>query len=349
LDWIVERLLDQDKTIKSQKKEIDGLRSSAYAQGVKVESHHFDSLEAIVALLQSEGIDPETFPSACDCMSIWAHYASGNEDSEKVPAEIKTARAAGITDATSCKYIASFGQKHPAFLLGDSGKPVAVGQRFPVLMNRTAWQGTAALIGARKALLEAIKDSYANLKQYNHDFLPSASEYKGLCMTLGSRSHDWWGYVAKFLDDELLTLEQWGIPDDKVYILVCDEIQIILRKIFEKRMKMQVFSTGRDPLVYMARCIFITMQAHMIMDEFLDLNFGTHVLISSLLTRFLAEQTGANFASGVAKTIEELKKEIASVRENSNTKLGGVTKRVDRYLEALKTVEKKCSLPITSS
>jgi hypothetical protein len=119
-------------------------------------------------------------------------------------------------------------------------------------MNRTAWQSTATLIGACKALLEAIKDSYANLKQYNHDFFPSASEYKGLCMNLGSRSHDWWGYVAKFLDDELLTLEQWGIPDDKVYIVVCDEIQIILHKIFEKRMKMQVFSTGRDHLVYMA-------------------------------------------------------------------------------------------------
>jgi hypothetical protein len=74
LDWIVEKLMDQDKTIKSQKKEIDGLRSSAYAQGVKVESHHFDSLEAIVALLQADEIDPDTCPSACDCMSIWAHY-----------------------------------------------------------------------------------------------------------------------------------------------------------------------------------------------------------------------------------------------------------------------------------
>jgi hypothetical protein len=175
-------------------------------------------------------------------------------------------------------------------------------------MNRTAWQGSSALIGSRKSLLEAVKDSYTNLKQYNHDFLPSASEYKALAMTLGSRSHDWWGYVSKFLDDELLTLEQWGIPDEKVYILVCDEMQIIFRKLFEKRMKMQVFSTGRDPLVYMARCIYITMQAHMVMDEFLDLNFGTHVLISSLFTRFLAEQTGANFASGVAKSIEELKR-----------------------------------------
>jgi hypothetical protein len=71
-------------------------------------------------------------------------------------------------------------------------------------------------------------------------------------MTLGSCSHDWWGYVAKFLEDELLTMEQWwGIPNpkNKVYILVCDEIQIILHKIFEKHMKMQVFSTSHDPLV----------------------------------------------------------------------------------------------------
>jgi predicted KAP-like P-loop ATPase len=56
LDWIVEELLEQNKIIKSQKKEIDGLHSSPYAQDVKVESCHFDSLETILALLQAKEI-----------------------------------------------------------------------------------------------------------------------------------------------------------------------------------------------------------------------------------------------------------------------------------------------------
>jgi hypothetical protein len=54
----------------------------------------------------------------------------------------------------------------------------------------------------------------------------------------------------------------------------------------------------------------------------------------------------ANFASGVAKTIEELKTEIASVKETATSKIGSVNKCVDKYLEALKTTKKKCSLPV---
>jgi hypothetical protein len=340
LDWVVGKLL-------VHKKEIDSMRSSAYAQGVKVENFHFECLEDVVALLTSEEIDPTTFPGCCDCMSMWAHYASGNEDSDKVPAEIKTARAAGLVDAVSCKYIATFRQKHPPYLLGDSGSAVAVGKRFPLLNNRTAWQGTPSMTGGRKSFLEAVKDTSTNLKQYNVDFLPMTSVVRPLNLCLGTRSGDWWNHVVKFIDEELVTLEQWGIPEEKVYILVCDELQIMLRKIFEKRMKLPVFAANRDPVVYMARCIFITMQAHMVMDEFLDLNFGTHVLISSLFTRFLAEQTGNNFASGVSKHFEELRKEIAEVRKNSDTKSKAITGRLDRYLEALRSVETKCKVTLT--
>ena len=67
---------------------------------------------------------------------------------------------------------------------------------------------------------------------------------------------------------------------------------------------MQVFSEKRDKQLYFAKALWVTMQCHMVMDEFEELGFGTHVLISSLFTRFLAEQTGSNFASGIAAKIE---------------------------------------------
>ena len=161
---------------------------------------------------------------------------------------------------------------------------------------------------------------------------------------LATRSYDWWVALVSYIEDELITLGQFGIPEVKVYTLVCDELQIMFRKMFELRMKMQVFSAGRDKQLYFAKALWVTMQCHMVMDEFLDLGFGTHVLISSLFTRFLAEQTGSNFASGLAKKLEDLIKEIASVAAKSEARDKAIIGRVDKAQQDIKTLKNKCGV-----
>jgi hypothetical protein len=163
--------------------------------------------------------------------------------------------------------------------------------------------------GGRKSLLKAVKDALGNCRQYISDFIPPG-QFKELMLVLATRSSEWWIALVAYIEDELITLSQFGIPEDKVYTLVCDELQIMFRKMFERRMKMQVFSSSLDPKVYLAKSIWVTMQCHMAMDEFEELGFGTHVLISSLFTRFLAEQTGSNFASGLSKKLTDLKAEL---------------------------------------
>jgi hypothetical protein len=123
--------------------------------------------------------------------------------------------------------------------------------------------------------------------------------------------------------------------------LVCDELQIMFRKMFERRMKMQVFSSTLDSKIYLAKAVWVTMQCHMVMDEFEELGFGTHVLISSLFTRFLAEQTGSNFASGLAKKLTDLKGEMDKLKaeiEKNRTyldgRIAGVAGRADKALAA---------------
>lgn len=64
--------------------------------------------------------------------------------------------------------------------------------------------------------------------------------------------------------------------------------------------------------MYLARAIWVTMEAHMVMEDFMEPSFGsTHIQISSLFTRFLAEETGNNFSSaGLSSQLAELKKKI---------------------------------------
>jgi hypothetical protein len=140
-----------------------------------------------------------------------------------------------------------------------------------------------------------------------------------------------------------LTLSKYGIPEEKVYTLISDELQIIFRQIFVQRMKMQVFSDNRDPAVYYARAIFTTLKAHAVMQEFSDLGFGTHVLISSLFTRFLAEQTGANHGAGLSTQITRLESDLKKQKNDVTTKVNAINARLDKMDPKIKTLEATCN------
>lgn len=201
-----------------------------------MESFVFEEIDDLLRLIVDEGVDPDNFAGGVDANSIWVHFPDGNEATQKSTNELKTARGAGVTDPTCCALIASFRQKFPPYMLGDSGKPIAEGSRFPMLLNRTAWEGKPALEGGRKALLRSVKDASHTARQYINDFYP-AGTLRELLHCLATRSYDWWVALVSYIEDELITLGQFGIPEVKVYTLVCDELQIMFRKMFELRMK----------------------------------------------------------------------------------------------------------------
>eukprot|EP00804_Cyclotella_cryptica_P012526 CCRYP_017725-RA/>CCRYP_017725-RA protein AED:0.77 eAED:0.39 QI:0/0/0/0.5/1/1/2/0/385 len=321
LDWSVKQLCEVHETLTDQQREIDSLKSSTYSKGVKVDSFAFEDINEILKLIVNEDIDPDQFAGAVDAISIWVHFRSGNDATEKSTNELKAAKASGITDPTCCSLIASFHQKCPPYLLSDSGKPFPVGSRYPILHCCTSWEGKPALEGGKKSLLSDVKDAQATAKQYLQDY-----------------------YSNGYISEELLTLGQYGIPEHKVYTLVSDELQVMFRKMLTLRMKMQVFSASRDKHLCLAKTVWIVMQCHMVMDEFLELGFGTHVLISSMFTRFLAEQTGSNFASGVSKKLEDLEKDIASANSKSESCDKAITTRLDKTTNDIKALKTKCGV-----
>ena len=54
---------------------------------------------------------------------------------------------------------------------------------------------------------------------------------------------------------------------------------------------------------YMVRCIWISMQVHMIMDVFMQSLMKYNVSISASFMQFLRKVTGSNVAAGVAGSI----------------------------------------------
>ena len=344
LEGLVQKLSDLSSENVALRREVTALKTSASAAGVKVGEYSFEDLEEVVKFVQDEGdVNLEAFALFIDAISYFAHYVSGEQTTEKNTTEIAAMRKAGITDPTCCAYVASFRSIHPSFLLGNLST-VALGSRFPLLKSKVDWEGQISVVGGRGSLKQAVKAVRETAKEYITVALPRhSSRLRALALELVTRTHEWWTDVITYIDEEILTLSQFGIAEEPVFTFICDELQCMFKKMFEERMKMQVFSTTRDPTLYYARCIWYTLHAHMIMDEFKDAKFGTHTLISSLFVRFLAKQTGSNHGANLATQIKSLDSEVKKVNSALNSKTTAINGRLDKMDTRVKAAEAKCA------
>ena len=67
---------------------------------------------------------------------------------------------------------------------------------------------------------------------------------------------------------------------------------------------------------YLARCIWISMQVHMVMDEFTQNGMKYNSSISASFMHFLTKVTGGNAAAGVAGSVASLENKL----KNLNTR-----------------------------
>jgi hypothetical protein len=342
LGKLMESFESSQATLKAHRKEIDSLKSSTFSTGVKVGSIIFESFEDLVSALQNvQDLDHDAFASCVDSCSIFSHHVQGDADTEKQTTELKAVRAAGIFDPTCCTYLASFRQKHPAFILQGS-KSVATGSRFPIFASSSVWEGQAGTDSFRDLLLQTVEDARDSVAQYISDHVPAGCFLVELGPLCANTTHEWWKSLETHITKEIRVLGQYGIAEDKVYTLLSDELQIIFRALFEIRNKLQSFSVKRDPLIYHAKCIWITMQAHMKMKEFLDLKFGAHTLISSLFNRFHLEQSGNAVPPAITTSLTNLKSDINAVKTKAaadHTKLEG---RFNKLQTEFNTLKSKC-------
>lgn len=148
-------------------------------------------------------------------------------------------------------------------------------------------------------------DTTKQIDQFVTQHVPPG-KFHELCLRLNLQTTRWVGKLITYLNRELKEVSNYGIPEDKTYTLVSNQLNTIFESLWSKRMLMQEFSTEQDEMLYLARTVWVTMEAHMVMEEYADLDFKSHNLISSVFIRFLAEETGSNFASGLTKIIAEL-------------------------------------------
>jgi hypothetical protein len=142
-----------------------------------------------------------------------------------------------------------------------------------------------------------------------------------------------------------MRLTQVHISEEETLILLSEEVIIMFDHFHAIRRKMMDFMVNGLRVDYMVRCIWLSMQVHMVMDEFTLNGMKYNSSISAAFMQFSTKVTGGNAAAGVGSsvaaleaklklfntTLKEVKKEVAAataratlainVAEDAKTKL----------------------------
>jgi len=79
---------------------------------------------------------------------------------------------------------------------------------------------------------------------------------------------NWLMTVFKHLDSEFARLTQVNISEDETLILLSEEVIIMSDRFYAIQRKRMDFTVHSLRVEYMVRCIWLSMQVHMVMDVF---------------------------------------------------------------------------------
>ena len=134
------------------------------------------------------------------------------------------------------------------------------------------------------------------------------------------------------LEDEITKLMSLGIPEDKVMMLASEQVIHIYELLFEPRQHAMEIHGGSKVDV-MTRVVWVTLQAHAIMQDFMEKHIKNHPAIMASYVRFLTKMTGANSAATVSGKISSLERDVSDLNAKLEVAKKAMTK-VDSKLES---------------
>ena len=130
-----------------------------------------------------------------------------------------------------------------------------------------------------------------------------------------NKTVEWISKVRKHLDAELLKLTQQHITAEDALILLSEEVIIMFSRIQTERMQRMEFVASRANKVdYMTRCIWITLQVHRVMQEFVQGGLQSISTIVTAFMRFLVKTSAGNAAGGGGGQLKTLTDKVEKLQ-----------------------------------
>ena len=154
-------------------------------------------------------------------------------------------------------------------------------------------------------------------KTWVADKLPPNGKLAPLAIKMIDKTVEWISKVHKHLDAELLKLTQQHITEEDALILLSEEVIIMFSRIQTECMqRIEFVASHANKVDYTTRCIWITLQVHRVMQEFVQGGLQSNSTIATAFMRFLVKTSAGNAAGGGGgqlKTLTDKVKKLQTV------------------------------------
>jgi hypothetical protein len=248
-------------------KEVESLSAGVTTQGMNIlDGLGFASEAQVREVVERKCLGGDVFEVFLDVVSLWCcdlGYAPATNWE-------KTTRAMEEDYSTTAKkVVASYYQTHCWWYA--EGKPAVAGTTLAAFKNTVKWEGMSGMDGRRCEIENSAGISAEIGKTWVADKLPPNGKLTPLALKMIDKTVEWISKVHKHLDTELLKLTQQHITEEDALILLSEEVIIMFSRIQMERMQwMEFVASHANKVDYMTRCIWITLQVHRVMQEFVQ-------------------------------------------------------------------------------
>ena len=198
---------------------------------------------------------------------------------------------------TARKVVTSYYQAHCWWYA--EGKPAVAGTTLAAFKNMDKWEGMSGMDRHWHEIENSAGISAEIGKTWVADKLPPNGKLAPLALKMIDKTVEWISKVHKHLDAELLKLNQQHITEEDALILLSKEVIIMFSRIQTECMQLMDFVASRANKVdYMTRCIWITLQVHRIMQEFVQGGCQSNSAIATAFMHILVKTSAGNAAGG---------------------------------------------------
>ena len=270
--------------------DLGAIKADLKAQGGIVFGQQlFTSESQLVTSAMLECPQGDAFALFVDPVSIFCHDAPYNPCTGWQK-DTKDMADSGYMAVSDRKVVASYDCTTPFWFA--EGKQVIGGEKMASFASPEKWSGEGGMIGRREQIENSAEAACDRLRQAIRDKLPLGGKLSELAIKMMDHTHGWYQKLHKHLDSELDKLKKMGISQANVLVLLSEEVIIIFERFNTIRRKRMDFRIKDNRVEYMVRCIWLALQVHVQMDEFMRDGLKYNSAISAAFVRFLTTQTG---------------------------------------------------------
>ncbi len=209
---------------------------------------------------------------------------------------------------TNQKVVASYNLNNSFWF--SEGKPIVAGKVISAFATTEKWQGVGGMIGRREEIENSYNTAGDCVRQAIGDKLPGGGKLAQLATRMLEHTQSLFQKVHKHLDLELTKLSQMGIPLEDALVLLSEEVIIMFEWFHSIRRKRMDFTVKGAKFKYMVRCIWLTLQEHVSMDEFVCDGLKYNSAILAAFVCFLTKRTGSNVGLGFSGLLSKLEERV---------------------------------------